>query len=396
MASNAWTTLPGTAFSPWARANIPAGRYYGTAPFDSIVNAFCDPANDAAAGAQYFYGGGHGDGSCNAVCKFDHQTLRWSLVGEPTPPSVYLPEYPLSKTYPSGAAFSGWFLTKNELPDPRDQPYAAPALARMSTHMYAAAAKRGSRIHYFYLAYGEFDTETGEWMGREVDLGAQLVKFRAQYNPSPLQQGTVAVYDEVTDRFFVTLNPGDGGGSWRSGIMVFDPKTRAIESIHETGGNTFGLATDSMNVCRVGRELFYFTRLGRYGEPVVMNQGFLFNMDTKTFKRFVLTGETAGSTFAPSSTQETIPSFYDGVAIHRWNYQPADRGRLYSVDPAPVSGTGSPTSPFVFQQTVRDIAGAIPTRPLFVYSRLMYHAGAGCALLLPEASADWVALKLAG
>lgn len=394
LATNAWTTLPGTAFLPWAKANIPAGRYYGTAPFEAIVNAYCDPANDAARGAQYFYGGGHGDGSCNAVCKFDQATLTWSLVGAPTPPSVYLADYPLSKLYPSGVAFNGWFLSRNELTDARDLPFAAPALARVSTHMYAAAVKRGTRIHYFYLSYGEFDTETGEWMGREVDLGAQLIKFRPQYGAAPLQQGTVAVYDEVTDRIFITLNPGDAGGSWRSAIMVFNPQTRAIESVFESGPASYGLIADSMNVCRVGRDLFYFTKIGRYGEPTLMNQGFVFNMDSKTFKRFVLTGDTEGSTFAFSNTQETIPSFYDGAAIRRWNYQPSERARIYSVDPLPVSGSGSTTDPLVLRQTVRTIGGAIPARPLYVYSRLMYHAGARCALLLPEAGADWVALKL--
>ncbi|MFY8041451.1 MAG: hypothetical protein ACOVOD_00850, partial [Rhodoferax sp.] len=164
--ADTWTTLPGTAFAPWAKANIPAGSYYGTDPFNSIVNAFCDPANDPWLGAQYFYGGGHGDGSCNAVLKFDHQNLAWSLVGQPTPPSVYLPGYPNTKPYPSGRTFDGWFLPASELPDVRDHVHAAPALARMSTHMYTAAVKRGTRLHYFYLHYGEFDTATGQWMGR--------------------------------------------------------------------------------------------------------------------------------------------------------------------------------------------------------------------------------------
>lgn len=387
--------MPGTAFLPWAKANIPAGQYYGTAPFEAIVNAYCDPANDPALNAQFFYGGGHGDGSCNAVCKFDHASLQWSLVGQPTPPSVYLPGYPLSPTYPSGLPFNGWFLSRNELSNALDLPFAAPALARVSTHMYAAAAKRGDRVHYFYLSYGEFDTKTGTWSGREVDLGAQLVQFRPQYGSVPLQQGTVAIYDKVTDRFFVTLNPGDSGGGWRSAIMVFNPNTRRIESVHESNEATFGLVLDSLNLCMVGRDLFCFTKLGRYSEPTLMNQGFIFNMDSKSFKRFVLTGDTDGSTFEFSAIQETIPSFYDGIAIRRWNFQPSLRNRIYSVNPAPISGTGTSDSPLVLQQTARSIAGAIPTSPRFVYTRLMYNEPAGCALLLPEASADWVALKLA-
>ena len=394
--TDTWHTLSGTAFRPWADANIPPGAYRGTDPFGSIVNAFSDPAHDPAAGAHYFYGGGHGDGTCNAVCKFDHQTLKWSLAGQPTPPSVYPAGYPgtAAITYPSGVPFSGWFLSANELTDPRDQPHAAPALARVSTHMYAAAVKRGTRIHYFYLSYAEFDTATGQWLGREVDLGAQLVTYRPQYNKLPLQQGTVAVYDEVTDRIFVTLNPGDSGGGWRSGIMVFNPMTRAIESIHETNESTYGLVLNSINICRVGRSLYCFTKIGFYDQPQVMNQGFIFDMDSRSLRRFVITGDTAGSTYASSNTQDTIPSFFDGVAIRRWNYQPADRDKIYSVNPTPIGGTGTTADPYVLKQSVRTIAGPAPTRPLFVYSRLSYHGGAKCALLLPEAGADWVTLKL--
>ena len=318
------------------------------------------------------------------------------MVGQPTPPSVYLAGYPVTNVYPSGLAFNGWFLSSNELTDPRDLPFAAPALARTSTHMYAAAAKRGDRIHYFYLSYGEFDTKTGLWSGREVDLGAQLIKFRPQYGAVPLQQGTVAVYDEVTDRIFLTLNPGDSGGPWRSAIMVFNPVTRVIESVHETNEATYGLILNSLNICRVGRNLYCFTKLGRYGEPTMMNQGFVFNMDSKTFKRFVLIGDTAGSTFEFSATQESIPSFYDGTAIRRWNHQPSERNNIYSVNLTPVSGSGAITDPLMLRQTVQSIGGAVPTSPRFVYSRLMYHEGARCALLLPEASSDWVALKLGG
>jgi hypothetical protein len=43
---------------------------------------------------------------------------------------------------------------------------------------------------------------------------------------------------------------------------------------------------------------------------------------------------------------------------------------------------------------VRNIGGTVQGRPLFVYSRLMYHGGAGCALVIPEATSDWMALRL--
>lgn len=391
---------------PWARTAINAAGYRGTGPLSAIVDAFCDPAFDPAGSAQYFYGGGHGDGDCNAVCKFDHQTLQWSLVGRPTPPSVFLPEYMRTTApiyYPSGRFFTGgtappgqggWFLPAEQLPDAVDAPYRAPALARISTHMYAAAAMRGTRVHYFYLTYGEFDVATGTWGAQGVDLGQQLLRFRTQYGSVPLQQGTVATYDEVTDRFYVTLCPGDSGGGWRTAILVFNPMTREIEAVHESNSRTYGLVDSSVNVCRVGRDLYVFTKVGLYSQPTTMNGGFIFNMDDRSFKKFVLVGETAGSTFPFSATQETIPSFYDGRAIRRWNYCPEFRSQILSVGLTPESGSGSLTDPLVLRQTSRRIEGVPPSRPMFVYSRLIYHSGARCAMVIPSADSDWLAFRL--
>lgn len=406
-----WQSLPGTAFLPWARSAIPAGAYRGTNPLGAIVNAFSDPAHDPVNGVQYFYGGGHGDGTCNAVCAFSHETLRWRLVGRPTDPAIYLPGYlrtPGPLYYPSGRYFGGgsaamgfplpgeggWFLTAADLPSQVDAPYRAAKLARVSTHMYGAAAQRGRVIHYFYDTYGEFDTERGTWSGQGIDLGQQLLRFRPQYGAPRLQQGTVALYDEVNDRFFVTLNPGDAGGGWRSGILVFDPTTRSIESIHETTGATYGQVLNSVNLCRVGRELYVFTKQGNYGKPQVMNQGFIFNLDTHRFRCFALKGNVEGSTYPFSSTQETIPSWYDGTSIRRWNYAPAFRDLIYSVALTPEGGRGTPNDPLVLRQVARRVTWPADVQPLFVYTRLIYHAGADCALLLPNAASDWWALRL--
>ena len=394
-----WHTFTGTAFAPWARANIPRGAYLGNDPFDSIVNAYCDPGYSPWAGKQFFYGGGHGDGTCNAVCQFDHATLAWSLVGQPTPPAKYPTSYvndgaqPGPLVYPSGLSGSGFFLSNAQLNAAADLPFSTP-LARTSTHMYAAAAMRGTTVYYFYLTYGEFDTATGQWAGYGVDIGAQLTRFRPEYGTVPLQQGTVATYDEVSDRFFVTLNPGDSGGGWRSGIMVFNPTTRTIESIHETNDSTYGLVGNSMSVCRVGRVLYCFTKTGNYGASQVMNQGFMFNMDTKAYRRFTLVGDTDGSTFPYSGIQETIPTFYDGAAIRRWNYAPQFVNKMFSVNLSPISGTGATDNPYVLLQTARTIGGTAPARGVYVFSRFVFNGGANCAMLLPEAGAEWIALKL--
>jgi hypothetical protein len=399
--TDTWHTFASTAFLPWARANIPPGAYQGTNPLVAIVNAYCDPAYDPWAGRQVFYGGGHGDGTCNALCAFDHASLQWTLVGQPTPPAKYPPSYvnggsiqPGPLVYPSGVAGNGFFLSAKELSAPEDLPYATDP-ARQSSHMYAAAAMRGTTVHYFYGIYAEFDTATGKWVGRSVDLGAQLYTFRPQYNSNPLQQGTVATYDEVTDRFYVTLNPGDSGGGWRSGIIVFDPTTRRIESIHETNASTYGLVNNSISVVRVGRRLYCFTKKGTgYDKPQAMNQGFTFDMDTRTYKAFVLTGSVDGTIYPYSSSQETIPAFYDGVAIRRWNYALGFRDKIFSVDLTPIAGEGTPAAPFVLSQTERTIAGTPPQGAAACYSRFVYNGGARCAMLLPHATSDWVALKL--
>lgn len=398
-----WTALPGTSFMAWANdGGIPRGAYRGTDPFGAIVNAFCDPAVDEG-NAFYFYGGGHGDGTCNAVVKFDPGSLRYTLVGAPTPPSVYLPGYvqggstaPLQ--YPSGQPADGWFLPDSLLPNAADAAHRAPALARVSTHMYGAAAMRGSTIHYFYLTYGEFDVASGTWNGRGVDLGAQLPAFRMQYGAVPLQQGTMALYDKMTDRFLVTLNPGDAGGGWRNGIMIFNAATRTIESVHEVPGSLGGPMLNSFNLVQVGRELFVFSKLGNYGQPQVMHQGFIFNIDTKQYKRFVLEGDSAPSTFTSAIVQETIPSFFDGTAIRRWNYAVGQRDKLMTIVPTAVRGTGTATDPLVFQQTLKTLSGSITGTAnyevMFVYKRLIWDEASGCALLLPRAESPWYALRL--
>lgn len=398
LSADAFTELSGTAFSTWAAAGIPSHPYLGTDAKNAMVNAYCDPSFSAADGCQYFYGGGHGDGTCNAVVKLDHSTLAYSLVGSPTPVTKYPPLYyndgysPGVMTYPSGALGNGFF--RDDLTDPADTPYNT-ARARVSTHMYAAAAVRGTTTHYFYLTYAEFNAATGTWASGDVDLGAQLPAFKTGYGSTPLQQGTVATYDEVTDRFFVTLCPGDAGGGWRSSMICFNPNTRLIENIYDLADAAYGLILDSVNVVRVGRKLYIFTKVAPdYVSPQVMSQGYIFDMDARTASRFVLTGDLAGTTYTPSVYQETIPSFYDGTAIRRWNYSSAYRSKIYSVNPTPISGAGTVGSPYVLQQTERTVTGVGAMDPIFVYSRLVWSAAAGCALVIPRATQNIRALKL--
>jgi hypothetical protein len=386
-----WTELTGTNFQTWATANIPAGSYLGTNPIGSIVNAYCDPSN--ADGQMYFNGGGHGDGSINGVFAFNQTTLAYSLVGTPTPPAKYPPGYvsafgsPVAWTYPSGLDSKGFFLPLAQLPDPADQPYATP-LARTSTHMYAAAVARGTQTYYFYKQYATFDAATGTWGGQGVDIGAQVYAIDTKYGSAELDPGTWGIYDATTDRMFVSLV----GGGWRSSMIVFNPNTQLVEGIYDSG--SYGLLNASSCLIPVGRKLYIFNKVSTgFDQPQYMNQGMIMNMDTKAFQKFTITGDISRSVYLDNSSQETIPCWYDGTKIHRWNYNTANRAYILTLDLTPVSGTGTSGDPFVLNQTEALMSGTAPS-PLYVYSRCAYVPSAGCMIVLPLANSNWWALRM--
>lgn len=410
-----FSTISGTQFFSWASSNVTGGPFRGNDPFGSVVDAFNDPAFDPDSLKMHFYGGGHGDGSVNGVYTCDLKTFGYSTAVAATPASVYLPGYMVSAPnvnlyYPSGVQFNGpnyssWFLTAAEgLNATTDAGYIAPQVARVITHQYAAAAVRRGVVHYFYLAYGEADTVRGTWAGRGTDLGAQLLTYRPQYNAVPLQQGTVAVYDDVTDRFFVSLVPGDAGGGWRSGVLVFNPNTRTIDAVLETNESLFGLFLGANQAVRVGRKIYWF--LSSAAAQSTVDRGFTMDMDiaaTKTglqsmtesyCQKFTLSGDAAWSTFS-GAQQETIPAYYDGTAIKRWNYVTAHRSYLINVNLTPASGLGTVASPYVLTQTRTALGGTVPADPVkFVYSRLVYLPSARAAVCIPSARADWFALRV--
>lgn len=424
LVDDTWTTIPGAVdFVTWANANIPAGAYGGTNPFPAIVNAFGDPAIDPDTGDMYFHCGGHGDSTCGAVIKWSRSTRTFSLAFSPTPPAKYPPLYGAPATgvlrdltYPSGATGHGGVVDtagnhsgghfRSDLTDPADTAYNT-TYARVASHMYGAAVIRKSAakplgvIHYFYNTYAEFDIATSTWvnMGQPAfTLATQLITFRAQYNAYELQQGTMAVHDSATDRFFVTLVPGDSGGGWRSGIMVIRAGTTfgdmpVIESIIESTDADYGLILESVDLRPVGRKIYVFTKpaANRY----LMNGGIIFDMDTHAMQKFTLIGDTAGSDFTGNSTaQECIPSWYDGVAIRRFNYAPSQKGFIYSVAITPESGTGTTGDPFMLRQTVRSTSGAIPNASAYAYHRAVWNAAGGYVELHPNATTIPVQLKL--
>lgn len=405
-------------FLAWANAGgITPGAYRGTGPFASMIDAYSDPALDPSTGHQYLYGGGHGDGTCDAVVKFDGEALSWTQVGAPTPPSVYHPQYLIAPastvlTYPSGVYYYGgaitqtprnpppgfgWFLTAAESPNPTaDAAMLAPRLSRMTTHVYGAAALRGDTVHHFYLNYGEFNVRTGRWSGRDVDLGGQLAALTGAFGAltnEPQAPGTYALYDEVTDRFIVTCQSQDRAAGNRRGVFVFDPVNRVVESYHRPDGLGGVPIIGSTPMVQVGRDLWIFTRPDFYNVTVSWNQGFLFNIDTRTWKRFVIQGDPMATYMNPSNTiAECLPCYFDGTRIVRWNYY-VDANQVHLITPTPVGGDGSAGNPLVFAQTTRAISGA-PAFTKLVYKRIYWNRRARCAVLIPQASARPVALKL--
>lgn len=408
---NAFNYIAGTQFASWGDANIAGGPFLGADPITAIVDSFNDPAYDETTGNWYFFGGGHGDSSCNPVVRCQPRNdFAYSVTIPATPASVYLPEYMTSWPiyYPSGVLFGPngqpggagvWFLTVAEGLDPTlDAGYIAPQLARVSSHMYGAAAIRNGVVHYFYLTYGEANTVTGQWGGRGTDIGAQLNAIFSEYGTDAGQVWTRAIYDDVTDRFFVSM-PNSG---WRNGFYVFDPSSRQVTSVHDC---PFGPMLQDTPTVKIGRKLYCFRLVqpSGYTGPQNLNQGFICDMDqmaaatghnTMVASAFVLAGDTDGTIYQPSTYQETIPCYWDGVAIRRWNYETAHIQYIYSVDITPTSGTGTADDPLVLQQTQMTLAGTPPTSVQFIYTRLAYDAVVGAAICIPSATSNWFALKL--
>lgn len=396
-ADNTWFELDQTAFYTWANGGgIAAGSYRGTDPFNTIINAYCDPAIDYATGNAYHYGGGHGDGTCNAVIKMAIADLAWSQVVDPTPPSVYLDDYLVTTDpiqYPSGVNFTGrtfqlgtFFATEAEgLDGVMDAGYIAPALARASTHMYAAAVYRPSTktCHYFYNGYGAVNVETGAWSGYNVNLEAQIAALQSNLEVSENVWGVSAIYDAGTDRAYFLVT----GGGFRSHVAEFDCDDETVDAVYPSLGLTL---TNASMFVQVGRKLYIFVNEGSY-PTYTAERGCIFNLDAKTWARFDCDGD-AIPAIVGSRACETIPSWYDSTAglIRRWNYS-ASHTTFYDLDLTPVSGTGTHADPYILTQTSRTVSidgGSFPgptnQEVSYVYSRVYHDPESNCSLFIPR------------
>ncbi len=400
MATNTFNTLSGTNYATWAATGIPAVSpfYRGTGPREAVVDAFCDPVIDPATGCIYLWGGGHGDGSYNGVIEFNPTTKAYRVVGQPTPPSVYLPGYMNTTAaifWPSGIQFAGpggFFYTVAQGLNPiLDAGYIAPALAKVCTHAYQGLAIRGRKIHFFCApSYAEFDIDAGTWDGWDVNMGEQLFAIQPNLTNLGFSQGNAAIYDDATDRFIVTLQPGDFPAGNRNGIFVFNPSTRLIESVLNQSAIYLG---PSPSMVKAGRKVYLFYKVGNYLAPQDMNRGLIYNIDAKTFSYFTIQGDPAGTIFSAQVLQECIPAWFDGTSIHRWNYEQTNALQVHTVNLTPVSGSGtSNADPYILTQTSRSVA-APPAGVQYRY-RGNYWPAANAMLILPQSNQDWRVLLL--
>lgn len=417
--------MSATPLRTWMLANMPAGAYLGNDPYGSPLDAFCDPAVDPNTGDLYFFGGGHGDGSINAVVKRHAATMGFEMMFAPTPPSCYVAAYmkapgdpgysPPPLRYPSGLQINpvlstdptdgfGYWLTAAQDADSADAALMAPALARISSHMYSAAVYCKKKVYYLYNIFGVFDLATKAWdaAARPLGLGTLVNAFTpsaglgSSYGNGSMDWGTVGIYDEQTDRIFFTLV----GGGYRNSIVRFNPNTYQVEAIYDS---PFGIE-NACTMTQVGRVLYLFQHPGRnsssYGTSgVTMDIGQTFNLDTAAFKAFATTGVSAG-TFSWGVTQDTIPAWTDGhPRVLRWNHAAAEIGNVYEVDvsaPAAGSGTGATSGdPILYTQRRYTPTGTPPANPKLNYDkRTGLVPNAGASVFTASSTERPVALKI--
>lgn len=398
LSTTRWTELPTPVFDAWVRANlVPSGGYYGSNPIGSVRDAYSNPLFDPAGKTYYLAGGGHNDGSLNAVFKFDAATLSYGIAVPPTPPSAYPPAFNTTQAaivYPSGAT-TGWFQSAATLSDPRDLPYAAPFPARRAMHAYSGMTFRDGKISFYYQStVGDADVVNRTWTNlRQQTYGAQLNAISPSLGSANdyLQDGLAAATDPVTGKGWVSLNSGSAGINARSHLMRIEPSTQTIERLVGAPNVSWG----SPSMAFIGRELYGVTSRQSPGNPNISlaNGGFHFDtsVDAPTAKAFAIVGDVP-SWSNGSPRQETVPVFSDDVSIWMWNYV-SEPDALYRIDVTPTGGSGTGADPQLLRSTrIALDASGIP--PVALTYKLDYIREWGVVMILPSATTKWWAIKV--
>lgn len=423
VSSRTFTSLASSGAATWntgAGAVIPSRAYRGTNPIGSIMDAYADPAYDPITKKLYFFGGGHGDGSCNALVCFDLATLTYSLECDASPTSEYPPNYLAGAnnyTLPSGLFLGNYFRPLSQLPNPIDQPYAAAISKPVADHRYGSQAVRAKvgvprEIHYFYAVpkvYNldthawDFDpswTEDRLWTVREVGARANIqsaglgnnIGFTDQANHQ-LGQGTMCVYDDVTDQFLVTLV----GGGYRYGFFLWDAATRTCPRVVSNTGSGFQIV-ESTPMVKVGRWVYIFTSdisLPYYQR--VIDRGIRFNFDSGVIEYFNITGQSISH--GVDSNQECAPCWYSAVTnrIAFWSHNPTDKQNIYELDVGALTaggGTGAINSAYSWTMTKSALSGTAPSVISYKYNGVVQIPEYGLAVVLPHSTLAPIAIEI--
>lgn len=370
---------------------IPGSGYRGTDPIGAVLSAYSGYYYDKTTKKIYFWGGGHGDSSVNAVVVLDLATLIFSLYNAPTETSAYPPNYITGANnykYPSGLDMPGGFQLLSQLTNPVDQPYAASIKKPYAKHTYQGALRNkpgvDKEIHNFWSWYLRFNITTNTWateyeqgydyISQKVAVQASIqVPYNSSTGAAPLGdrigkdqglfQGTCAVYDDVTDKFFVTLC----GGNDRDWFFRFNPVDLSVEKCFFPAVK----CREAMAWFIVGRYVYGITSPYSVAYPTMQyTTGFRFNIDTEAIDYFTLTGSTISFTYGV--LQESAPHWYDSNSgkVFGWNHNSGDKNGIYEMSLSALGtsgGSGTAGDPWLWPVT-RNSATNAPSDVSYRYS----------------------------
>lgn len=406
LADNTYFSVSGSSWNtnvnPLVVPAVSPAKYIGGAPpAESIVDAYSDLVYCPFRKVLIGFGGGHNNNSYNGVVELDPKksTLSYRLAIPATPPDKYPPLYAAGKNgdptnnetgplqYPVAGLKTSF---RDDLTDPADTPYNT-QLAAPAAHRYKCGDSRNGKVHYFYSNYCIADPATGTWdrSAFNVDLGALLYAVNSNYTNQPMQQGTMAVYDDVNDKFFMMMSAGDAGLNWRVGFLKFDPTVPQFIA---------GSARNPNDRTRPGMTFFKAARsiVGMCAgttDTIRGNEFWMYDMDADAFKYYRVTGDTF--TYA-LGRGETIPANYDPTLnrIVRWVGNSGST-LIYIVNFAAVlSGTGTVSDPYIVKQSLHTMAGTPPNDPKLRYVAPIYDLNSKLHLFMSEAAANWFGARI--
>ncbi len=251
---------------------LAGGGFQGSNPIGAIVDAYSTPAYDQNNDILYFYGGGHSDGNCNGIYKFDLKTLTYSEVVKAN--------------------------SEN---------------ARPSTHTYGSLVFDDNKLHVYFKSVGSVDLLNKSWdiVENTNPYGPQLLQQQLAYSDAYLQEGTYAVVDPITHFHYVTNTTGSAGDNFRGKLLKINPKTKTLSAPFNVGTNTY------TQMQLIGRNLHVFTPIV-VNDVATYNTDQICNLDDETFTVVYL--QNPPSFNVNTSGIETIPSCTDGTSFYFYNY----------------------------------------------------------------------------